>query len=125
MGAHETRDANIRSLTILLVGLFLLLLLSLLAMGWMFWYLAGREETSRAPRAAAERDRPPAPRLQVDPATDLENLRKAEAAVLNSYGWVDRKAGIVRIPIDRAMEVRAERGLPARSRPEAEQRGGR
>ncbi|MCL6508251.1 MAG: hypothetical protein K6T59_14635, partial [Bryobacteraceae bacterium] len=68
---------------------------------------------------------PPAPRLQVDPATDLENLRKAEAAVLNSYGWVDRKAGIVRIPIDRAMEVLAERGLPARSRPEAEQRGGR
>jgi hypothetical protein len=125
MGAYETRDANIRGLTISLVGLFLLLLVSLLAMGWMFWYLAAREESSPAPWAAAERDLPPAPRLQADPARDLENLRKAEAAVLNSYGWVDRKAGIVRIPIERAMEVLAERGLPARTRPEAEQRGGR
>lgn len=123
MGAHETRDANIRSLTISLVGLFVLLLLSLAAMGWMFWYLAAKE-TSPAPRAAAEADKPPAPRLQVDPPADLENLRRAEAAVLNSYGWVDRKAGIVRIPIDRAMDLLAERGLPARTQPEAKARGG-
>jgi hypothetical protein len=121
MGAHETRDANIRSLAISLVGLFVLLVLSLAAMAWMFWHLAAKEAS---PAPAAETAKPPAPRLQVAPATDLENLRKAEAAVLNSYGWVDRKAGIVRIPIDRAIDVLAERGLPARSQPEAKARGG-
>jgi hypothetical protein len=37
--------------------------------------------------------------------------------VLHSYGWVDRAAGIVRMPIDRAMEVLAEHGLPTRAQP--------
>jgi len=55
---------------------------------------------------------PPAPRLQVDPALDIYNHRKAEAQVLGSYAWVDEKAGLVRIPIDRAIALLAERGLP-------------
>jgi DNA-binding GntR family transcriptional regulator len=38
----------------------------------------------------------------------------AETAILHSYGWVDRDAGIVRIPIERAIEILAERGLPTR-----------
>ncbi|MCS6953361.1 MAG: hypothetical protein RMK57_02685 [Bryobacterales bacterium] len=114
MGAYETRDANIRGLTLSLVGLFVLLVISLLAMGWMFWYLAAKEEGA-VTAAPAQRELPPAPRLQVTPESDLEAVRRAEAALLNSYGWVDRDAGIVRIPIDRAMELLAERGLPARS----------
>ena len=36
-----------------------------------------------------------------------------ENAILGSYGWLDRKAGTVRIPIDRAMDLIAHRGLPA------------
>jgi hypothetical protein len=39
-------------------------------------------------------------------------LRTAEDTDLNSYGWVDRTAGIARIPIDRAMQLLLERGLP-------------
>ena len=31
--------------------------------------------------------------------------------MLHSYGWVDQQAGIVRIPIDRAMTLLTERGL--------------
>jgi hypothetical protein len=42
----------------------------------------------------------------------LAELRAAEDGDLNSCGWVDRNAGIVRIPIDRAMQLILERGLP-------------
>ena len=58
--------------------------------------------------------RMPAPPRKVVPDRELRELRAAEDAVLDSYGWVDRRAGIVRIPIDRAMELMAQRGLPAR-----------
>ena len=54
----------------------------------------------------------PAPRLQVNPAEALAALRHREEKVLNSYGWVDREKGVVRIPIDRAMGLMVERGLP-------------
>jgi hypothetical protein len=35
---------------------------------------------------------------------------------LQSYGWIDQQKGVVRIPIERAMELTAERGLPVRKR---------
>jgi len=47
-------------------------------------------------------------------------MRAREDEILTTYGWVDRNAGIVRIPIDAAMKLTLERGLPARS--ENEQR---
>lgn len=65
------------------------------------------------------RTEPPAPRLQVDPALDIFDHRKAEKQVLTSYGWVDQKAGVVRIPIDRAMSLLAERGIQAPPAPAA------
>jgi hypothetical protein len=46
---------------------------------------------------------------------ELQELRAAEDAVLRSYSWVDRAGGIVRMPIDRAIDLLAERGLPARA----------
>ena len=42
----------------------------------------------------------------------MKELREEEAARLSSYGWVDRPAGVAHIPIDRAMAILAERGLP-------------
>jgi hypothetical protein len=47
--------------------------------------------------------------------------RPPQADLLEGYGWVDREAGVVRLPIERAMELLLERGLP--TRPEAEQEG--
>lgn len=55
---------------------------------------------------------PPTPRLQTDPKADLERLRAAERERLETYGWVDRGRGIVRIPVDRAMQLVSRRGLP-------------
>ena len=54
----------------------------------------------------------PPPRLQTQPTEDLAKMRARDNAELNSYGWIDRRKEIVRIPIDRAMQLILERGLP-------------
>jgi hypothetical protein len=51
---------------------------------------------------------------QAAPDEALKQLRATEEALLTTYGWADRENGVVRIPIDRAMELLLERGLPAR-----------
>jgi len=58
---------------------------------------------------------PPEPRLQTTPREDLRELRAREEEILGSYGWVDKTTGVVRIPIDEAMKLTLQRGLPARS----------
>ena len=79
--------------------------------------LESREERS-SPRAnpllaSAGRELPPQPRLQVNPWRDITEYRTAQEEILTSYGWVDRQAGIVRIPIERAMEMVAAGHSPA------------
>jgi hypothetical protein len=56
---------------------------------------------------------PAGPSLQPLPALDLARFRAEEELALGTYGWVDKDKGIVRIPIERAMGLLAERGLPA------------
>src|SRR5207247_11156213 len=53
-------------------------------------------------------------RLQVAPAVELERYRREQKELLETYGWVSKKEGIVRIPIARAMELIAKEGLPSR-----------
>jgi hypothetical protein len=68
----------------------------------------------------SSRTLPPAPRLQVKPVADLDQVRAAQEELLNSYGWADKATGTVRVPIDRAMDMLIERPLPARqSAPDA------
>ena len=55
------------------------------------------------------------PRLQISPALDLKAFREQEDAELNGYGWIDRTAGVVRIPVARAMDLLLQRGLPVRT----------
>jgi hypothetical protein len=55
------------------------------------------------------------PRLQLTPAEDLGKFRANEESELNTYGWVNRTSGVVRIPVARALELTLERGLPMRS----------
>ncbi|HSU56063.1 MAG TPA: hypothetical protein VLT36_18545 [Candidatus Dormibacteraeota bacterium] len=54
------------------------------------------------------------PKLQIAPTFDLQTFRSREESKLNGYGWVDRKAGIARVPIDRAMELALKKGFPVR-----------
>lgn len=51
------------------------------------------------------------------PVTDLDQMVRSQNEALNSYGWVDRQKGVVRIPIDVAMDLVAQRGLPAATQP--------
>jgi len=84
---------------------------------WMFVGLASYEEARQPPppvmRATAVRQ-PPGPLLQERPAQDLADYGQAQERELHAYGWVDRPAGVVRIDVDRAMALIAERGLPVR-----------
>ncbi len=54
----------------------------------------------------------PQPRLERNERVEIRDFRLQEEQTLNSYGWVDEKAGLVRIPIERAMQLVAQRGLP-------------
>ena len=55
----------------------------------------------------------PTPRLETDDGNqDLADLHEREDLLLDYYSWIDRSKGTVRIPIARAMELTAQRGLP-------------
>ena len=81
----------------------------------------------RFPLAAAQEPRlPPAPRLQQFPANELYEFRAAKRPLLDGYGWVNKEAGTVHIPIAEAMRLTVERGLPvarARTRRDADDAG--
>jgi len=119
----DTSDINTRAVLGFLVGLVVVALLIHLLVWLLFLFFAGREATQSGvqfPLAAGQERRvPPEPRLQTNPKQDLRDLLAAEDKVLNSYGWVDRTRGIVRIPIDEAMKLTVQRGLPARQEKDA------
>jgi hypothetical protein len=54
----------------------------------------------------------PQPRLETSEPTEIRDFRLQEEQQLHSYGWVDQPSGVMHIPIDRAMELIARRGLP-------------
>lgn len=116
-GGYERRDMSVRLVGIFFGGLTLAVAVVLLLMWWLFDYFGARAARLdvRPSPLAETRQAFPQPRLQISPQRDLRTMRAAEDAMLGSYGWVDRKAGTVRIPIDRAMAQLAERGLPAKS----------
>jgi hypothetical protein len=115
---HEESDVNIRAI----FAFGLALTIATIFLGFVVWilftYFSSREArtvTPQYPLAAGQQNRlPPEPRLQTDPRKDLGDLRAQEDAVLNSYGWVDKNAGVVRIPIEEAMKIAVQRGLAAR-----------
>ena len=116
-GGEASSDVNLRAIVAFGAGLIVFVSIVLLLLGWLFTSFAARQAKLDAPPSplAETQTRPLEPRLQVDPAQALREMRAAEDAILKSYGWVDHTAGIVRIPIDRAIEVLVERGLPVRA----------
>ena len=96
------------------VSLFLTVaLIMLAAKGVLDRLAASRPRPIRLPAAVEPSSLPPEPRLQSSPTADLRAMRGREAKELNGYGWVDRPAGVIHIPIDRAMRLVADRGLPS------------
>jgi len=105
-----------RPLFRLMLGVLLLVASALLLTTGLLQYFAHREAALvEAPSPVAEpQPPPPEPRLQSDPSAALEKLRAQEDARLNAYGWVDRQKQLVHIPIDAAIDVLLQTGLPAR-----------
>jgi hypothetical protein len=113
---HERKDLNVRAVAIfgaVLLGVGVLLHLALAGFFFGLRRALDRADAPAHPLAASPAP-PPGPRLEVAPRAALEALRRDEDALLNSYGWVDRAQGRVRIPVSRAMELLESRGLPAR-----------
>jgi len=113
---HEESDVDSRTILLFGAGLVVTALVIHGVVALLFVLLNTRqiEGPAQFPLAAGAARIPPAPRLQEDPIRDLRELRVSEDAVLNGYGWVDREAGTVRIPVTEAMRLTLERGLPAR-----------
>lgn len=120
--AHEESDVVLRPVVIAGLGLLVILVVTCAAMFGLF-HILQREEARLSPPAnplaAAEGPRlPPAPRLQAHPLRDLQELRTVENERLTTYGWVDKSAGTVRIPVARAIEILAQRaGDPGAATP--------
>lgn len=113
---HEGRDVQIKPIVMLGIGLIVITLGVLLLMDWTFDAFSARRAQQDIPPSplAKSSQRFPEPHLQIKPAQELQKLRAEEDDVLSSYAWVDRANGIVRIPIERAIDLLVERGLPAR-----------
>jgi hypothetical protein len=113
---HETRDAGIVPILLTGAGLALTVAIVGLVVYGVFQYLETHPATSaRAnPMSAEESQIPPKPRIEEHPAIEIQQLHAQENSILSTYGWMDKKGGVVRIPIDRAMELQLERGFPTR-----------
>ncbi len=124
---YETSDAHTGLIWIVAVVLVICVALSVFASNLTFRFFHHRDaaaqqrsEIDRVIRSVSGTQTAfPEPRLQVAPQLDLAGMRAREEEELRSYGWIDQKAGVVRLPIDRAMELMVQRGLPVRGDPNA------
>jgi hypothetical protein len=120
---YEKTDADLKAVTKVGIGITVVATVVSLALWPLMKALASRQAKQDAPAAAIPGFDParkaPEPRLQEAPFGDWLALKARQEALLGSYGWVDENAGVTRIPIDRAMRIVLERGLPSRAPGEA------
>jgi hypothetical protein len=132
-GAYERRDVGVAPILYFLLGLAVAGVLVYFVVDGLYSYLEKRSEAQQAPVSPLVTNAPadtrklstdykdylqqnfPSPQLEIDERGQLDKIRIDEAQTLGTYDWVDQKAGTVRIPIDRAMDLIAQRGLPVRA----------
>jgi hypothetical protein len=105
-GAPDERpsvDLSVNAVLWTAAGTAGFLLVSLAGL-WVFWKADEGPRAFPLPRSYG----PPA--LRSDPAGDLRGYHARQQAALEGYAWVDRDRGLVRIPIERAMDILAARG---------------
>jgi hypothetical protein len=124
----EREDLSASGVFAFLLGLALAGILIYFILNGMYRYLDAyqkRNQPAQNPLAAqgevntrvvtpADAAKFPQPRLETNERIEINGFRLQEEQTLNRYGWVDQKAGVVHIPIDRAMQLLAQRGLPTR-----------
>jgi hypothetical protein len=113
---HEDSDVSIKSLGIFLAGLAITMLITGVIVVWLFdLFLKEAEEADVSPSPLAESGEPappPGPLLQIAERLDLRVHRESQEKLIQEPAWIDRDRGVVRIPIERAIELTAERGFP-------------
>jgi len=114
-GGYERSDALLKPIVVFTLVLTLLVVASFVGMRWLFDALEERQRAAEAPpHPMAQPVEPPAPRLQRETSADLIAHQERELQLTTRYEWVDRSTGVVRIPVERAIELTLERGLPTR-----------
>ncbi|MGE5326270.1 MAG: hypothetical protein ACM3NO_04470 [Deltaproteobacteria bacterium] len=112
---HETSDANVRAVVKFAVGLFMSIVASLVIVWVTFNYFVKRQGLG-PPASPFENTRklppPGVPVLEAKPAEEYKHYFERQQEQLRSYGWLDQKDGIVHMPIDRAMDLLVQHGLP-------------
>jgi hypothetical protein len=107
-------ELDMRTIVGFSVGVIVVTLLAAAVMWWMSALFKHQEEAKdRAPSPIPEArldSIPPGPRLQASPPRDMDELRARDREALKTYGWIDQAHGIARIPVDRAIEILAEKG---------------
>jgi hypothetical protein len=130
--AHEHSDINIPALAWSMVIMFGTVIVTAVLMLLFFNFLEGQaaaRDIKLSPLAMPATKMPHTvvpttffggardPKLMTDEPTYLRETRTAEQDKLHGYGWIDEKAGVARISIDRAKELTATRGLAVRPDP--------
>lgn len=110
----EHRDVSARSMAwvfaaIVVTAVVLHVVLYFLYAG----FRSGFAESGRVPKSQESTGQQTSaqPKLQVDPAADINHLTEEQNKKLSTYEWVDKDKGIVRIPIEQAIRMVAARGL--------------
>jgi len=139
---YERRDIPIAGVVYFLIGLAVAAIMVHFLIAGLYDYLDKRTAASQAPVSPMVKTPKdtrklstnyqdylkqnfPSPQLEIDERTQLNKIRLEEEQTLATYGYVDQKAGVVRIPIERAMDLIAQRGLPVRSNSTTEQPAGK
>jgi hypothetical protein len=116
--AHESTDINVRAIlwfTFMLVATTVAISVTMYGLFVAFDRIERKDDQTMLPLMQPAGQRPPNPQLQTTPWTDLKKFRGDEEDYLHSYGWIDEKAGVAHIPIDKAKALLLQKGLPARA----------
>ena len=121
---YEHTDANVWQIAKFGMWLVITAVVTHVGLGIMYKMLIERAKVTTEqpyPLASTTEPRlPPLPRLQQFPRNDYYEHYLTDQQKLHSYGWVNKDAGVVRIPIEDAMRLALERGL-LQSSPQAGQ----
>jgi hypothetical protein len=116
---YERTDADLTAVTRVGLGIAALTVVVALALVPILKGMIAYQKRSDAPAPPIAGFEPgrqaPEPRLQEEPFGDWTALKARQESLLGSYGWVDEAGGVTRIPIDQAMRMLVQRGLPARA----------
>jgi hypothetical protein len=117
----EQSDANIKAVFGVGIAVLIFTICCAVVINMLYSYLDERNSRVVQPKTERLREAPrivstSEPPLQESPEADMRLWRAKEEAHLKSYGWVSKEKGIVHIPIDLAMQLTLERGLPSSNR---------